>query len=103
MTPRHWVAALHDGDAYALRLRDEFLDRLSQGLAMLVMSLDPDRIVLGTIIRENTDLFLDELRQRTRSRIWKSVREVEIVAGELGAELPARAALSIAFAAGEGG
>ena len=62
VTPRHWVAALRDGDAYALRLRDEFLDRLSQGLAMLVMSLDPERIVLGTIIRENTDLFLDELR-----------------------------------------
>ena len=99
VSARLWVEAIRAGDAYALRLRDEFLERLSQGLGILVMALDPERIVLGTIIRENPDLFLEELRARTRARVWQDLRQVEIVAGELGPRLPAYAALSVALLA----
>ncbi len=94
-----WARAIRAGDAYALRLREEFLERLSHGLGMLVMVLDPERVVLGTIVRENPDLFLDELCERTRGRVWRELRDVEIVVGELGPRLPAYAALSVALLA----
>lgn len=97
VSPHHWVAAIRERDPYALALRDEFLDRLSQGLATLVMTLDPERIVLGTIVRENADLFLDELRARTLERVWEEFADVAIVPGELGERLPAYAALSVSL------
>lgn len=93
---RLWAAALHEGDATAWRIADEFLDVLAQGLASVVMSFDPDRIVLGTVVRENASLLLPPLRELTRSRVWKPLRDVEIVGGALGRELPARAALAVA-------
>jgi glucokinase len=96
ISARHWVEAIRAGDAYALRLRDEYLEALSHGLGILVMTLNPDRIVLGTMIRENTDLFLDELRARLRQRVWPSFAHVDVVPGELGARLPAYAALAVA-------
>ncbi len=93
---RHWTEAIRSGDGYALRLREEFLDHLAQGLAVLVMLLDPERIVLGTIVQQNPDLFLEGLRERTRARVWSVLRGVEISPGELGERLPAYAALSVA-------
>lgn len=96
ISARLWVEALREGDPYSAALREEFLEMLAQGLAMLVLSLDPERIVLGTIVRQNPDLFLDEIRTRTLARVWPSLQQVEIVIGELGSRLPAYAALAVA-------
>jgi glucokinase len=96
VSARLWVDAIRARDAYALELREEFLDHLAQGLAILILALDPERIVLGTIIRENPDLFLDEVRERTRARIWPELHDTGIAPGALGARLPAYAALSVA-------
>ncbi|MFQ5696765.1 MAG: ROK family protein [Myxococcota bacterium] len=93
---RLWARALQDGDATAWRIAEAFLDALAQGLATVVMGLDPERIVLGTLVRENASLLLPPLRERTRARVWKPLRDVEIVAGTLGRDLPARAALAVA-------
>jgi glucokinase len=96
ISARLWVDAIRARDAYALELREEFLDQLAQGLAILIMPLDPERILLGTIIRENPDLFLDEVRERTRARIWPELYDTRIEPGALGERLPAYAALSVA-------
>ena len=93
---RHWVAAVREGDAYAEELRAEFVDHLAQGLALILLGLDVECFVLGTIVQQNADLFLPELRERVAERVWPVLRDVEIVAGELGARLPAYAALSVA-------
>ncbi len=96
LSARLWTRAIREGDPYSLRLRDEFVGRLAHGLAALVMILDPERIALGTIVRENPDLFLDPVRAALRERIWEPVRGVEVVAAALGPRLPAYAALSVA-------
>jgi glucokinase len=96
MTPRTWVEAIRRQDPYALALRDEYADHLSRGIAILVMTLDLERVVLGTIVQNNPDLFLAPLREQLRERVWSSHREAEVRAGELGLRLPAYAALCVA-------
>ena len=71
-------------------------DSLAQGLAMLTQILDPGAIVLGTIVRENPELFLDELRQRVYEQVWPSLRNVRIESAQLGARLPAYASVCVA-------
>jgi glucokinase len=96
LSARLWTRAIREGDAYALRLHGEFVVRLARALAALVLILDPQRIALGTIVRENPDLFLEPVRAALRERIWEQMHGVEVVAGELGPRLPAYAALSVA-------
>jgi glucokinase len=96
ISARLWVEAIRARDAYALELREEFLDHLAQGLAIVLVTLDPEVVLLGTIVRENPDLFLEALRARTRGRVWPEHRGARIEAGALGARLPAYAALSVA-------
>ena len=97
VSARVWTEALRTGDAYAARLRDEWLDRLAQGIAILVLGLDTDCVALGTIVARNTDLFLEPLRARVAARIWPRLRDTRIVAGELGERLPAYAGLCTAL------
>ena len=96
VSARLWVESLRAGDPYALALRAEFLDHLATGLAGVVIGLDPERIVLGTIVERNADLFLDDLRARVSERLWPVHADVRIEAGALGAKLPAYAALCVA-------
>ncbi len=96
ITARHWVQALREDDAYAHGLRRDFIECLAQGLAMLLLGLDVRCFVLGTIVQQNPDLFLAELRARVCERVWPVLRDVEILPGELGERLPAYAALCAA-------
>jgi glucokinase len=96
VTARHWCEALRQGDPYAEKLRDSWLEFLSLGLAGIIVSFDPDVVVLGTIIQLNPDLFIDELTARVRRRTWSVQHDVRLVPGELGDRLPARAALCAA-------
>ncbi len=97
VSARVWVDALRAGDAYAKRLHEEWLDRLAQALAIVTIGLDVDRNALGTIVANNPDLFLEPLRTRVAARVWPHLRDVQIVAGELGERLPAYAGLCTAL------
>ncbi len=97
VSARTWVEALRAGDAYSERLRDEWLDRLAQAIAILVLALDTDRVALGTIVAHNADLFLEPLRARVAERVWPHLRDTRIVAGELGERLPSYAGLCTAL------
>ncbi len=97
VTARHWCEALRQGDAYAEKLRDDWLEFLSLGLAGIIVSFDPDVVVLGTIVQQNPDLFIDELTARVRRRTWSVLHDVRLLPGELGDRLPARAALCAAM------
>jgi glucokinase len=96
ISARHWVEAIRSGDAFALELQREFVEDVAQALAALVMLLDPEMIALGTIVQRNPDLFVAPIRERVLARIWTAQRDLRIVPGQLGAELPARAALCVA-------
>jgi glucokinase len=92
---RCWVEAIRAGDAYACELQQGYVQDTAQGLAGIIMLLDPDLIVLGTIVQQNPDLFLEAIRVQTRARLWESLHGVRIEIGALGAEMPRYAALSV--------
>ncbi len=94
--PETWIEALRAGDDYAGRIREEFLRAIAQGLAILVTTLDPDAIVLGTIVERNPDLFLEEIRARTRALTWPALHDVRIEPATLGPSLPSYAGLCVA-------
>jgi predicted NBD/HSP70 family sugar kinase len=96
VTTETWVEAIRAGDPYAVALRDEYVDHLSRGLAILVTTLDLERVILGTIVQRNPDLLLEPLQVRVGERVWKSHHDVQVLAGELGERMPAYAALSVA-------
>ncbi|MBW2282894.1 MAG: ROK family protein [Deltaproteobacteria bacterium] len=98
VSARLWCEALRQGDEYSERLRNGWLEFLSLGLAGIIAAFDPDVLVLGTIVQQNPDLFLDELTARVRKRTWPVQHDVRIVPGELGDRLPALAALCAATA-----
>jgi glucokinase len=91
-----WMRAVRAGDPYALGLRDRYLDHLARGLAILVMALDLERIVLGTIVQSNPELLLEPLKERLKLYVWASHRDVDVRPGLLGPRLPAYAALCVA-------
>jgi glucokinase len=91
-----WTDAIRDSDAYALRLRERFLDHLAQGVVLLLASLDPDTVVFGTIIAKNPDLFLEELEERVHASSWAVHHDVRLLPARLGDRLPAYAALCVA-------
>jgi len=97
ISARHWVEAIRAGDEYAQELQREFVEDVAQALAALVMTLDPDAIVLGTIVEHNPDLFLDAIAARVRERVFEAQRDLRIVAGTLGDRRPAYAALCVAL------
>ena len=93
----HWVEGIRAGDAFALELQHEFIERLAQGIGIAIHAFDPSCVALGTIVQRNPGLFLDPLVRRTRELIWPSLHHVKIVAAELGDSLPRYAALSVAL------
>ncbi|MHA7837148.1 MAG: ROK family protein [bacterium] len=97
--PEHLVEAARTGDAFALREMSRWLDYLSRGLATLVMTLEPEVIVLGTIaVAAGEELCFAPLRERVAARLWPhQAARLSIVPAALGEDLPYRAGLAVAL------
>ncbi|HTO07126.1 MAG TPA: ROK family protein [Myxococcota bacterium] len=95
--PEHWIMALREGDPYARALADSYLDVLAQGIAILILALDLDRIGLGTMVARNPELLLEPLRERVYRRVWPRLRDTQLVPAALGPRLSAYAGLSTAL------
>jgi len=65
------VAAVRRGDNLAVEFFRQTLDELSTGLANLVFILNPEMIILGTIVARNPDLYLEPLDRLVRRKVWK--------------------------------
>ena len=97
--PEHLVSAALEGDAFACEEFDRWLDYLARGIVTLVMTLEPERIVLGTIATAaGQSLCFDPLHERVAGALWAHQAErLSIVPAELGEELPQRAGLAVAL------
>lgn len=62
--------AVRQGDALAQRFFQETLEYLATGLSNLVFILNPEAIVLGTMVAKNPDLFLKPLNRMVREQVW---------------------------------
>jgi glucokinase len=96
--PEQLVTAAREGDAFARAEFARWLEHLARGIVSLVMVLDPQRIVLGTIaVAAGEALCFDPLRARVAERLWPhQAQRLEIVPAALGPELPKLAGLTVA-------
>ena len=101
--PEHVVAAAGEGDAFAHSEMERFNRYLAQTIVVLAFVLDPDAIVLGTIVAAAGDeLVLDPVRRLVRQHAWGRIAEgLDLRAASLGTELPYYAGLCVALAASE--
>jgi glucokinase len=65
------MAAVRQGDRLAIEFFDRILDELSTGLANLVFILNPEMIILGTIVARNPDLYVQSLDRLVRGKVWE--------------------------------
>jgi len=78
------VEAVRRGDGLAGQFFQQTLDELSTGLANLVFILNPEMIILGTIVAKNPDLYLQPLDRLVRRKVWKIFTpDLRIVAARL--------------------
>lgn len=94
---RDLVARARSGDAFSLCFLRETAELLALGLAQLIFTLNPDRIVLGTIAVGAGPLLLDPLDEALRRLVWPSLLEgLRVVPAALGDLLGDHAALAVA-------
>ncbi|MEK2494056.1 ROK family transcriptional regulator [Kitasatospora purpeofusca] len=74
-------AAVRTGDPRALAALERYADDLAQGIAAVVLSLDPELVVVGGGVSQAGDLLLDPLRGRL---LDQCLFPVELVASQLG-------------------
>ena len=98
ISARHLIEAARAGDACALGFLDETNDLLARGIANLVFILNPQIIILGTIVAHAGDLMLIPLREKVRALTWPVLsRDLEIVASPLGRRLEELSGLAVAL------
>jgi len=104
ITARHLVETARAGDACALEFLEETNRFLAQGIANLVFILNPQIIILGTIVSHAGDLMLAPLREKVRE-ICPPVlaADLEIVASPLGRRLEELSGLAVALDGGPSG
>jgi glucokinase len=97
---RLWLRALARGDPAARRLADEYVEAVGTAVANLVFTLDPEAVILGTIVARSGSALLPRLRREVRRQVWPVYRPgLRVVATPLGAGQGERAALAAALAA----
>lgn len=68
---RHFANATRMGDPFARREFDLYLERLAQGFGIILMTLNPEALLLGTIAIHHGDLILDPVRERLPRYAWR--------------------------------
>lgn len=90
------MTAARKGDETALRLVDETARYMAIGLGNIVNVLNPEIIIIGTIIVKAGDLLLEPIRSYLRQETWERVYNmVQVVPAGLGDAVGDLAAVAI--------
>lgn len=94
------IAAVKKKDPYALRIWDEFILRLAQGIGVVLMNFNPEAIILGTIAIHSGATLLDPLKKQLPHFAWKeNVSSCRIEASTLGDQISELSGLALAHQA----
>ncbi|MBD3334096.1 MAG: ROK family protein, partial [Candidatus Eisenbacteria bacterium] len=94
---RALVRAARAGDPFALAEWNDFLERLAQGIGNLIMILNPEVVLLGTMAIHEGDFLLDPLRERVADYTWEwPWRACRIEAATLGTRIGDLASIAVA-------
>lgn len=97
-------AAAREGDRFALAEWDALTDRVAQGIGVLVMALNPDVVVLGTIGIHAGEFVMAPIRDKLSKYAWKwPLEHCKVVASSLGGKIGDFAALAVAVEGGRRG
>lgn len=92
------LAAVKQSDPFALEVWEEYIDRLAQGIGMLVQTLNPDAIILGTIATHNKELVMNPLKQALPHFAWGvPLKYCRIEPSQLGNDIGKLGALALAI------
>lgn len=97
--PEHALAAARAGDAFACAELERFVRYLARGIAALLHTVAPQRILLGTIaVAAGESLCFAPLRREVERLAWPQIAAgCEILPAALGPDLPAHAGLAVAW------
>ncbi|MFN2350710.1 MAG: ROK family protein [Kiritimatiellia bacterium] len=92
------LEALREGDHLAREVWEEFIMRLAQGIGIIIMTLNPEMIVLGTIAIHADDLLMIPLQECLQRFAWTAPhRACRIVTSQLGTSIGDYSALAVAM------
>jgi glucokinase len=91
------VKAVKKKDRYALKVWDEFILRLAQGIGTVLMNFNPEVVILGTIAIHAGSLLLDPLKKQISRFAWKeNVQNCRIEASAIGDQISELSGLALA-------
>jgi glucokinase len=96
ITARDIIECAKEGDIFSKKILEEAGTYMGIGLANLIMILNPERIVLGTIAVHAGELILDPIRKAIEEYAWKRSSKVcTVVPAGLGDRAQDYAAISL--------
>ncbi len=90
--------AVLEGIPLAREMWEEVCTRTAQGIGALMMTFNPEIVILGTLAYYSGDMLLDPVRKQLPKFAWKQMREdCDITTPALGAKIGELAGVSIAL------
>jgi glucokinase len=90
-------AAAREGDRFALAEWDIFTERVAQGVGGLIMILNPDVVIMGTIGIHAGEFVMGPIRDKLPKYAWKWPLEAcKVVPSSLGGKIGELAGLAVA-------
>ncbi|MFA5044258.1 MAG: ROK family protein [Kiritimatiellia bacterium] len=92
-----FVEAVREQDPFAVREWQAYVERLAQGMGIIIMTLNPDMVVLGTIACQTGDLLMVPLKACLRRFAWGAALDAcRIETSALGADIGDLGAIAVA-------
>jgi len=97
ITMRALTDAYREGDPLAVEVWNGVLERLAQGIGIILMALDPQVILLGTMAIRERDIVMPFLMERLHRYVWKwPLEKCRIAPATLGDRIGDLAGLAVA-------
>jgi glucokinase len=91
------VNAVRKKDKYALKVWDEFILRLAQGIGVVLMNFNPEVVILGTIAIHAGPLLFEPLKKQLARFAWKeNIHACRIEASAIGDAISELSGLALA-------
>lgn len=98
LSPKVLMEAAKEKDPLACYFLDQTINYLSYGLSNLIFILNPEAIILGTIVAKTGNLIIEPLKRRLRELCWDILtRDLKILPAMLGEQIGSYAGLSVAL------
>jgi glucokinase len=90
-------AAAREGDPFAVTQWDRFTDRVAQGVGNLIMILNPEVVIMGTIGIHAGEFVMGPIRDKLPKYAWEWPRKAcKVVPSSLGGKIGELAGLAVA-------